>query len=86
MKFLNHMLEVLGFYNQLYYGGIQQLRGQNFANFCPPPHCTEIDFASSFGAVLVKMIDLPKTESRDIFGIILGQGNSQKLYLLPKSC
>ena len=28
-------------------------------------HCTEIDFALSFGAVLVKMIDLSKTESRD---------------------
>ena len=52
----------------------------------PPPHCTEIDFALSFGAVLVKMIDLSKTESRDFFGIILGQENSQKLYLLPKSC
>ena len=49
-------------------------------------HCTEIDFALSFGAVLVKMIDLSKTESRDFFGIILGQENSQKLYLLPKSC
>ena len=49
-------------------------------------HCTEIDFALSFGAVLVKMIDLSKTESRDFFGIILGQENSQKLHLLPKSC
>ena len=49
-------------------------------------HCTEIDFALSFGAVLVKMIDWSKTESRDFFGIILGQENSQKLYLLPKSC
>ena len=46
-------------------------------------HCTEIDFAMSFGAVLVKMIDLSKTESRDFFGIILGQENSQKLHLLP---
>ena len=54
--------------------------------FCaPPPHCTEIDFALSFGAVLVKMIDLSKTESRDFFGIILDQENSQKLHLLPKS-
>ena len=52
----------------------------------PPPHCTEIDFALSFGAVLVKMIDLSKTESSDFFGIILGQENSQKLHLLPKSC
>ena len=52
----------------------------------PPAHCTEIDFALSFGAVLVKMIDLSKTESRDFFGIILGQENSQKLHLLPKSC
>ena len=52
----------------------------------PPPHCTEIDFALSFGAAIVKMIDLSKTESRDFFGIILGQKNSQKLYLLPKSC
>ena len=49
-------------------------------------HCTEIDFALSFGAVLVKMIDLSKTESRDFFGIILDQENSQKLHLLPKSC
>ena len=49
-------------------------------------HCTEIDFALSFGAVVVKMIDLSKTESKDFFGIILGQENSQKLYLLPKSC
>ena len=49
-------------------------------------HCTEIDFALSFGAVLVKIIDWSKTESRDFFGIILGQENSQKLYLLPKSC
>ena len=54
--------------------------------FSDPPHCTEIDFALSFGAVIVKMIDLSKTESRDFFGIILGQENSQKLYLLPKSC
>ena len=52
----------------------------------PHTHCTEIDFALSFGAVLVKMIDWSKTESRDFFGIILGQENSQKLYLLPKSC
>ena len=49
-------------------------------------HCTEIDFALSFGAVLVKMIDWSKTESRDFFGIILDQENSQKLHLLPKSC
>ena len=48
--------------------------------------CTEIDFALSFGAVIVKMIDLSKTESRDFFGIILEQENSQKLHLLPKSC
>ena len=33
-------------------------------------HCTEIDFALSFGAVIVKIIDLTKTESRDFFGII----------------
>ena len=52
----------------------------------PPAHCTEIDFALSFGAFLVKMIDLSKTESRDFFGIILGQETSQKLHLLPKSC
>ena len=51
----------------------------------PPPHCTEIDFALSFGAVIVKMIDLSKTESRNFFGILLGQEKSQKLYLLPKS-
>ena len=49
-------------------------------------HCTEIDFALSFGAVIVKMIDLSKTESRDFFGIILDQKNSQKLHLLLKSC
>ena len=49
-------------------------------------HCTEIDFALSFGAVIVKMIDLSKTESRDFFGIILDQKNSQKLHLLTKSC
>ena len=46
-------------------------------------HCTEIDFALSFGAVIVKIIDLSKTESRDFFGIILDQKNSQKLHLLP---
>ena len=28
-------------------------------------HTTEIDFALSFGVVIVKMIDLSKTESRD---------------------
>ena len=49
-------------------------------------HCTEIDFALSFGAVIVKMIDLSKTESRDFFGIILDQKKSQELHLLPKSC
>ena len=49
-------------------------------------HCTEIDFALSFGAVIVKMIDLSKTESRDFFGIILGQENSQKLHVLSRSC
>ena len=49
-------------------------------------HCTEIDFALSFGAVLVKMIDWSKTESRDFFGIIIDQENSQMLHLLPKSC
>ena len=49
-------------------------------------HCTEIDFALSFGAVIVKMIDLSKTESRDFLGIILDQKNSQKLHLLPKGC
>ena len=49
-------------------------------------HCTEIDFALSFGAVIVKMIDLSKTDSKDFFGIILDQENSQKLHLLPKSC
>ena len=52
----------------------------------PPPHCTEIDFALSFGAVIVKMIDLSKTDSRDFFGIILDQKNSQKLHFLPKTC
>jgi hypothetical protein len=49
-------------------------------------HCTEIDFALSFGAVVVKVIDLSKTKSRDFFGIILDQKNSKKLNLLPKSC
>ena len=44
------------------------------------------DFALSFGAVMVKIIDLSKTESRDFFGIILDQKNSQKLHLLPKTC
>ena len=52
----------------------------------PPPHCTEIDFALSFGAVIVKMIDLSKTGTRDFFDIILDQKNPQELYLLPKSC
>ena len=33
----------------------------------PPPHCTEIDFALSFGAVIIKMIDLSKTVSNDFF-------------------
>ena len=46
-------------------------------------HCTEIDFALSFGAVIVKMIDLSKTESRDFFDIILYQTKSQQLHLLP---
>ena len=53
---------------------------------CKGAHCTENDFALSFGAFIVKMIDLSKTESRDFFGIILDQKNSQKLHLLPKSC
>ena len=51
-----------------------------------PPHCTEIDFALSFGGVMVKMIDLSKTGTRDFFDIILDQKNAQELYLLPKSC
>ena len=34
-------------------------------------HCTEIDFALSFGGVMVKMIDLSKNGTRDFFGIIL---------------
>ena len=37
----------------------------------PGAHCTEIDFALSFGAVIVKMIDLSKTGTRDFFDIIL---------------
>ena len=45
-----------------------------------------IDFALSFGAVIAKIIDFSKSESRDFFGIILDQKNSQKLHLLPKSC
>ena len=49
-------------------------------------HCTEIDFALSFGAVMVKMIDFSKTGTRDFFDIILDQKNPHELYLLPKSC
>ena len=49
-------------------------------------HCTKIDFALSFGAVMVKMIDLSKTGTRDFFDIILDQKNAPELYLLPKSC
>ena len=78
-------------------GDIQQLRGQeegeggsakspHLSTQGGGAHCTEIDFALSFGAVIVKMIDFSKTESRDFFGIILDQENSQKLHLLPKSC
>ena len=52
----------------------------------PPAHCTKIDFALSFGAVIVKIIDLSKSNSGDFFGIILDQKNSQKLHLLPKTC
>ena len=37
----------------------------------PGAHCTEMDFALSFGAVIVKMIDLSKTGTRDFLGIIL---------------
>jgi hypothetical protein len=48
-------------------------------------HCTEIDFALSFGAVIVKMIDLSKTGTRDFFDIILHQKNPQELHLLTKS-
>ena len=42
-------------------------------------HCTEIDFALSFGAVIVKIIDLSKTGTRDFFDIILDQKNPKKL-------
>ena len=47
----------------------------------PPPtlHCTEIDFALSFGAVIVKIIDLSKTAT---FDIILDQKYPQKLHFL----
>jgi hypothetical protein len=45
--------------------------------------CTEIDFALSFGADIVKMIDLSKTGTRDFFDIILDQKNPQELHLLP---
>ena len=47
-------------------------------------HCTEIDFALSFGAVIVKMIDLSKTAARDFFDIILDQKYPQELHLLLK--
>ena len=59
---------------------------QVIQNKRPWSHCTEIDFALSFGAVMVKMIDLSKTGTRDFFDIILDQKNAQDLYLLPKSC
>ena len=48
-------------------------------------HCTETDFAWSFGAVS-KNDNLSKTGTRDFFDIILDQKNAQELYLLPKSC
>ena len=48
-------------------------------------HCTEIDFALSFGADIVKIIDLFKTGTRGYYDIILDQ-NAQELYLLPKNC
>ena len=57
----------------------------DFANY-NWAHCTEINFALSFGGVMVKMIDLSKTGTRDFFDIILDQKNAQELYLLPKSC
>ena len=47
----------------------------DFANY-NWAHCTEINFALTFGAVIVKMIDLSKTVSRDFFGIISDQKNS----------
>ena len=62
------------------------LEGKNRTLGGEGAHCTEIDFALSFGAVIVKMIDFSKTDSRNFFGIILDQENFQKLHLLPKSC
>ena len=49
-------------------------------------HCTEIDFVLSFGAAIVKMIDLSKTGPRDFFDIIINQKNPKGIYLLPKNC
>ena len=43
---------------------------------CTSVHCTEIDFALSFGAVIVKMTDLSKTESRDFFTLVKNDPNS----------
>jgi hypothetical protein len=47
-------------------------------------HCTEIDFALSFGVVIVKMTDLSKNESRDFFGIILDQKKLLKATFVTK--
>ena len=76
-----------------FYFKILQKRHFQFHNSCvfsrdfgSGAHCTGIDFALSFGAVIVEMIDLSKTESRDFFGIILDQKNSHKLHFLPKTC
>ena len=47
-------------------------------------HCTGSWLALSFGDVIVKMIDLSKTATRDFFDIILDQKYPQELYLLLK--
>ena len=68
--------------------GCLTLLDAGFLRYCTGwgAHCTENDFALSFGAGIVKMIDLSKTGTRDFFDIILDQKNAQELYLLPKSC
>ena len=54
--------------------------------FCygPHAHCTGSWLALSFGADIVKMIDLSKTATRDFFDIILDQKYPQELHLFLK--
>ena len=68
--------------------GCLTLLDAGFLRYCTGrgAHCTEINFALSLGGVMVKMIDLSKTGTRDFFDIILDQTNPQGLYLLPKCC